>query len=527
MDKALRYLMALALSVPLHGQVFLSQMVQSQPSGGGGSFTIGAATGGSTLAPGLRGIYIVPFITGSGASGYTFTSAKYTGSSGSGTVNFGLYDSTGATCSTGVSPCAGALLCSQTGVTYANSLMTFTPSSCGTLAANTYYFAAFQSSAASQNIQSLGANVFCPGNGFYGEKGATPGTFVLPNPMGGSQTQPNAAQCPAALITLTAIGATGVAPVPWVVLDYSGGTNGNQPTTATLLASTHCSNGTYSIGVSASTTYVNSPVQSFAANAICNGTNYTGGSLSIQSTSTGLGNHINYNEFIGSGTNGGSVQADLAGWVRNTGNTQSNGDQTDIGPSILGGNEVSPGIYYDTTDCATNPTFRVEISGASTIYFGCVPLSQSTWYLLLTLNVSGGTHRFAVYNTSGTQIATTADACVSGNTSDACLAGNNSGNPTGFQLGTAGSNASTAGTVTYGPAIFDPTGVSFTTLPTYAFFPDSPKTLCPDSPSIESCALAKAVMDGTIPRAQFESGNGWYSYALHRYFTMEETKGGI
>jgi hypothetical protein len=512
MDQALMIktiLISILLCVSAHGQL-LQPIVNQGGVVSGGSMTIGSITGSSTLNCGTRGICIIPFLTFTGSSGFTAPSLQITGTAGTGNVNLGIYDSTGATCPTGLKPCAGALVCSTGSTVFSISTLTLTPTSCGTLAANTMYYAALQTSATGITFTALAAGVYCPSNGVYGMKGPTPGSFALPTPMG-TQTEPSGAQCLAAQITATCAGSCGVAPIPWTIFDYAGNTNGTTLTTANLLTGTECPNGQFS-GTVAAATYSNTQTHALPTGAICNGNSFTGGTVSI-SHAASSGNAYNYN-LNGNGSAGGSATTVFGYWLDDTSNTMGSGDQVDMGGQG-GGNSLLFGMYFGASagDCGSlgnSPCLKIEEAGGTTQFFGTWAFTPGTWYFVVTQNNSGGTHRGAVWNTSGTEIASSTENCATGDTSNACIVGNNAGNTQVITMLDAGSSASTGGTIFYGPQLFDPTGNSWSTIgSTYGMF-------FPDSPSVIGNDLAKEVADGTIPRAKILDG-GWYSYALGRY----------
>jgi hypothetical protein len=281
---------------------------------------------------------------------------------------------------------------------------------------------------------------------------------------------------------------------------YTGNPNAAAVTTTNLKTGAYCMSGTLSGSLTSSTTYNTSVVHGFASSPLCNAAAEASGTVSIKRSPDDSWTY---------GYGGGSPQSDMLFWINDSGNATSTGSSTDIG-EIGGGNIITLQIIKSAS-CPTPsvPCFTAERSGHTTKVFGTVPFSQGSWYAVAILNVSGGTHQVAVFDTTGTQIPTTSSACADGKT--ICIPSDTSGNPAEIRLMNCGSYDSAVGTLYYGPVLLDPTGQSFASIGTgYAAmrFPDSPDRIGPE--------LSKLVHDGVIPHAEIRDGH-WYSYALNRY----------
>jgi hypothetical protein len=326
--------------------------------------------------------------------------------------------------------------------------------------------------------------------------------MAMPSTMGSGQTEPSADNCPQLNANFTCVASCGAAPIPWTLFAYTGNTNATAVTTTNLKTGAYCMSGTLSGSLTSSTTYNTSAVHGFAGSPLCDSTAESSGTVSIKRS---LADSWTY------GYGGGSTQSDMLFWINNSGNATSRGSSTDIG-EIGGGNIITLQIINGPS-CPTPsvPCFAAERSGHTTMDFGAVPFSQNAWYAVAILNVSGGTHQVAVYDTTGTQIATTMNACADGKT--ICIPSDTSGSPSEIRMMNCGSYDSAVGTLFYGPVLIDPTGQSFAGIGnSYAAmrFPDSPGRIGPE--------LSKLVHDGVIPHAEIRNGH-WYSYALHRYLS--------
>jgi hypothetical protein len=465
---------------------------------------------GGTVTCGFQGICMTPILMQTGASGYTLSSfnVNITTPSG-GQIIPGIYSaSSNANCPTGISFCANNLVCSASAISAAsgnNTIPAASFSSCGTFTANTFYFLAIQTSGGAIALTSTASNgLYCPGVAYWEFTGPNQGSFVLPASNMGSQTEPSATQCPAISAVFNCVGSCGVGPTPWTIFTNDGNTNGANVTTTTLATGSDCLNGTFAGTLTAGvTTYSNTQTRGLRTGANCNGSTFTGGTMSISRTGTS-GDLWQYN--IKNSVSG-SNSVDMLFWVYNVSNTMSSGAQFDLG-EIDGGNTITFGAYFGT-QCGTSPCFAIERSGGTTAFFGSVPFSTATWYALAILNVSGGTHQAAVFDTTGTQIASQTNTCADGKT--ICIASDASGGATGIKQLCDGSCASSGGNWFYGTTLLDPLGTTFSSIgTTYG------EIFFPDSPFVVGKELSAKVHEGEIPHAEIRDGR-WWSYALNRY----------
>lgn len=464
------------------------------------TLTLGNTATGTTLGCGYQGICETPILFNSGTS-YTLSNVAVNVAASGGQIIVGIYNSGTASCPSGASFCANTLLCQTAAFTPTvgvNTIPAASFGSCGSFSPNNFYFLAVETSSSGTTLNSS-SNSYCTGTGYFEFAGSSQASFALPTSMG-TQTE-TAGYCPTMSATFTCSGSCGATAVPWAVWTYAGNTAATAVTTANLVTGASGLNGAMSGSLSASTTYVSSPVQALKSSVNINGTTYTGGTLSINRATN------DYWTYAIAGGAGGSPNAVALFWVYNTGNAEVNGDQFDLG-QIGGGNTITFGAYGGSNNCTpgTAPCFRVERSGGTTAFFGTVPLAQSTWYALAILNVNSGTNEAAVFDTTGTQVATQTNACADGKT--ICIPSDVTGYPNSMKLGCDGSCATDAGTWYYGPTLYDPTGTTFNTIgSTYGeiFFPDSPQVI--------GYQLSKMVRDGVIPHATWTT-EGWHSYAL-------------
>ncbi|HEX6493871.1 MAG TPA: Ig-like domain-containing protein [Acidobacteriaceae bacterium] len=473
----------------------------------GGKITLGQAAndGGSTqINCGYQGVCMVPIYMYGNASGYRLSNISFNVHTVSGTVLLGVYGATtGTNCPIGFSYCAGSLLCSTpsqiTDVIGNNVIAATSFTTCPTFTMNSIYFLAIETSGGGVQLSGESGS-FCPGTGYFALSKTGLSSMAMPSTMGSGQTEPSADNCPQLSATFTCVASCGTAPTPWTMFSYAGNTNGAAVTTTNLLTGAYCTAGTIGGSLTRSTTYSTSGVQGFASSPLCNATAESSGTVSIKRS---LADSWTYSY------GGGSTQSDMVFWINDSGNTTSSGSNTDIG-EIDGGNTITLQIIKNASCPAPSiPCFAVERSGHTTSVSGAVPFSQNTWYAVAILNVSGGTHQVAVYDTTGTQIATTSNACADGKT--ICIPSDASGNPSEIRLMNCGSYDSAVGTLYYGPVLLDPTGQSFASIGTSYVamrFPDSPERIGPE--------LSKLVHDGVIPHAEIKDGH-WYSYALNRY----------
>ncbi len=470
-----------------------------------GTLTLGSTATGNTGGCGYQGICETPILFNAG-TGYTLQSFTINVAASSGQILLGIYGSGTASCPSGASFCANTLLCSAAAFTPTvgvNTVAASSFSSCGTFSPSQYYYLVVETASSSTTFATSPVG-YCAGTGYFQLSGPSQASFALPATMG-AQTEPSANECPAMSATFSCSGGCGAVAVPWAVFTYAGNTSGTAVTTTNLVTGASGLNGAMGGTLTSATTYANTPVQGLRNSVNINGTTYSGGTLSISRATTDTDNW----SYGISGGAGGASSAVMLMWLYNTGNSEVSGDQFDLG-ELGGANIITFGAYGGSANCtpAASPCFRVERSGGTTAFYGAIPFSQSTWYALVLWNISGGTHEAAVYDTTGTQIATQASACADNKT--ICIPSDVSGWPNVIRLGCDGSCATDAGTWYYGPVLFDPTGTTFSTIgSTYGnlIFPDSPQQIGP--------VLSAQVRAGQIPHAVRVSG-GWYSYALHR-----------
>jgi hypothetical protein len=491
------------------GATYGGQSASTTLVASGGNITLGQAAndGGSTqINCGYQGVCMVPIYMYGGASGYTLSNVTFNVHTVSGTVLLGIYGTTtGTNCPSGFSYCAGSRLCSTssqiTDASGDNVIPASSFSACPTFAANSIYFLAIETSGG--GIQLSGeSGSFCRGTGYFALSKTGLSSMAMPSTMGSGQTEPSADNCPQLNAAFTCGASCGTAPIPWTLFAYTGNTNATAVTTTNLKTGAYCMAGTLSGSLTSSTTYNTSVAHGFASSPLCDATAESSGTVSIKRS---LADSWTYSY------GGGSTQSDMLFWINDSGNATSTGSNTDIG-EIDGGNIITLQIIKSAS-CPTPsvPCFAVERSGRTTTVSGTVPFSQSTWYAVAILNVSGGTHQVAVYDTTGTQIATTSNACADGKT--ICIPSDASGNPSEIRLMNCGSYDSAVGTLYYGPVLLDPTGQSFASIGT-----SYGAMRFPDSPGRIGAELSKLVHDGVIPHAEIKNGH-WYSYALNRYLS--------
>lgn len=491
------------------GATYGGQSASTTLVASGGKITVGQAAndGGSTqINCGYQGVCMVPIYMHSGASGYTLNNVAFNVHTVSGTVMLGIYGTTtGTNCPSGFSYCAGSLLCATssqiTDASGDNVIPSSSFSACPTFAADTIYFLAIETSGGGVQLSGESGS-FCPGTGYFALSKTGLSSMAMPSTMGSGQTEPSADNCPQLNAAFTCVASCGTAPIPWTLFAYTGNANAAAVTTTNLKTGAYCMTGTLSGSLTSSTTYDTSSVHGFTNSPLCNATTESSGTVSIKRS---LADSWTY------GYGGGSTQSDMLFWINDSGNSTSKGSFTDIG-EIGGGNIITLQIIHSAScPTPTVPCFAVERSGHTTMEFGAIPFSQGAWYAVAILNVSGGVHQVAVYDTTGTQIATTLNACADGKT--ICIPSDTSGNPSQIRMMNCGSYDSAVGTLYYGPILIDPTGQSFASIGnSYASlrFPDSPGRIGPE--------LSKLVHDGAIPHAEIRNGH-WYSYALHRYLS--------
>jgi len=485
---------------------------------------LGEQYGGSTTTPGANSVTEVPILLPTAPAGYALQSFGFNVGTAAGNVIAGIYAQGSANCPTNTSNCAGAQTCLTGSITPTagiNIISAASFSSCGISSASTYLYLTLIASSASLTLKEQ-ATSYCPGTPFNGLK-ASPGSFALPSTMG---TQTQSTFCPQIWAVFTCVAACGSVTPPLMSVNYTGATVGNVLTAAALKASSTCYNGVFG-GTLTAATFVNSPTQAFNGTPFSCGAAIPSGSVAVQRDSA----HTDFWTYAL--TNQSSRQADMLGWWDNTTNTMASGDSCDL-MEIEGGNTWT--FHLVATTGVGIPTIQVERSGNVTASIGKVSYTLGHWYALVGHDVAGGISVFRVYDTTGTQIATQAFTANVGTPPvsagyvcpdgvSACgisdVANNNP--PSGFKELNEGSCASTAGTMFYGPVLWDATGQFSSILGTQygeLFFPDSPANI--------GATLSAKVRSGEIPSAQFvekfQDGKdlhekAWYSYALHRYLS--------
>ena len=455
---------------------------------------LGMQTGSANTTVGANTIIMVPILTPNGAAGYTLANFNFNVGTSAGNAIVGIYNQGTANCPSHAASCGNTLICSNSSTATASGINTPTLTGCGTLTPSTYYYLALVASSGTLTLKDQ-ATSYCPGTG-YNDIKATPGSFTLPSTL---STQTEGSFCPQIWATFNCVASCGAAQPPWMAVTFTGNTSGTLLTATNLLTGASCYNGTFG-GTIANATYTNTPTQAFNGSPISCGAAVSSGSLAVARDSA----HSDFWTYAV--TNQSSRNAVLGWWWDNTVNTMASGDSCDIG-EIEGGNTWT---FHLVGQSSGLPRLEIERSGNVTASLGNVVYSLSTWYFLVIKYVTNGISLGAVYNTSGTQIATTTNKCPDGATICMNSDANNSNFPSGFKMLNEGSCATAAGTMFYGPVLFDPTGSSFPeTGPTYGemFFPDSEKVIGKE--------LAAKVEAGEIPRAQM-TDHGWYSYALKR-----------
>ncbi len=361
--------------------------------GSGGTITLGQQTNnGGDGSLGANIPAFVPVLLPNGSGNYTLSAAHWNvDTTGSGHFLVGIYGSTTSNCPTNQSICANTstLLCSSPTHTATVGDNVVTPTGCGTLTNQQYYWLAAEPDTSGLQFGMQNPS-YCGATGMSFNIGATQGGFALPTTA--AQVSSIYQGCEEFYAVFTCVSGCGSVTPPYgPLLDFSGQTNGTALSAANLAASSvaHCqTGGTWDGTFSSAMEYSTAQSQNFqTAHETC-GVSIAGNTGLVVDADETTGDFFRWN--YATAEQGATGQSYGFYWYTNE-TAVTNGDLCDVA-EIGGGDALTWGLHKDST----NGLYMSIERTPTTIYYGAVPVSANTWYWLTCLNNEGAAHRCQV-----------------------------------------------------------------------------------------------------------------------------------